>query len=93
MNVDVKIYINQFRGFFEQNPKDLFNLIGEGEPDKFFKMVEEQAQSNFEKGDEIQLTKTQLIDIVVILNGKVPKRKELEENFIFKSEFGVFFLN
>lgn len=87
--------MNQFKGFFDSNPKDFFNLIGNADPIKFYEMVEEQAQKNLEEEKDIQLTKNQLIDIIVKLNGKSVNKKEemIIDGFMFKSEYGNFSLN
>ena len=67
-NLDVDLYITQFRGFFEKNPNELMTLIGDVLAEDFFKRVEEQCYKNLEKGDEVSVTRQQLIDIVVDLN-------------------------
>ena len=67
MNVDVQIYLSNFKSFFNNNPNDLINLIGDGDKDKFFEMVQESVIENNEKGEDLELTKKQLIDIMLIL--------------------------
>ncbi len=39
-NLDVDLYITQFRGFFEKNPNELMTLIGDVLVEDFFKRVE-----------------------------------------------------
>jgi hypothetical protein len=75
-NLDVDLYITQFRGFFEKNPNELMTLIGDVLVEDFFKRVEEQCYKNLEKGDEVSVTRQQLIDIVVDL-----KSDESEKDF------------
>jgi hypothetical protein len=91
MNVDVQIYLSNFKSFFNNNPNDLINLIGDGDKDKFFEMVQESVIENNEKGEDLELTKKQLIDIMLILTKD--RVEEKVENFILKSPYGDIFLN
>ena len=63
--VDVEIYMNQFINFFENNPNDLIELIGDTLKDDFYNKVRERCIQNYEKNGEISLTKTQMMDIVI----------------------------
>ena len=91
MNVDVQIYLSNFKSFFNNNPNDLINLIGDGDKDKFFEMVQESVIENYEKGEDLELTKKQLIDIMLILTKD--RVEEKVENFILKGPYGNIFLN
>jgi hypothetical protein len=91
MNVDVQIYLSNFKLFFNNNPNDLINLIGDGDKDKFFEMVQESVIENYEKGEDLELTKKQLIDIMLILTKD--RVEEKVENFILKGPYGDIFLN
>jgi hypothetical protein len=91
MNVDVQIYLSNFKSFFNNNPNDLINLIGDGDKDKFFEMVQESVIENHEKGEDLELTKKQLIDIMLILTKD--RVEEKVENFILKGPYGDIFLN
>jgi hypothetical protein len=91
MNVDVQIYLSNFKSFFNNNPNDLINLIGDGDKDKFFEMVQESVIENNEKGEDLELTKKQLIDIMLILTKD--RVEEKVENFILKGPYGDIFLN
>ena len=91
MNVDVQIYLSNFKSFFNNNPNDLINLIGDGDKDKFFEMVQESVIENNEKGEDLELTKKQLIDIMLILTKD--RVEEKVENFILKGPYGNIFLN
>ena len=91
MNVDVQIYLSNFKLFFNNNPNDLINLIGDGDKDKFFEMVQESVVENHEKGEDLELTKKQLIDIMLILTKD--RAEEKVENFILKGPYGDIFLN
>ena len=91
MNVDVQIYLSNFKSFFNNNPNDLINLIGDGDKDKFFELVQESVIENYEKGEDLELTKKQLIDIMLILTKD--KVEEKVEKFILKGPYGDIFLN
>jgi len=83
--------LSNFKSFFNNNPNDLINLIGDGDKDKFFEMVQESVIENNEKGEDLELTKKQLIDIMLILTKD--RVEEKVENFILKGPYGDIFLN
>lgn len=92
MNIDVQIYISQIKTFFDENPKELVVLIGNTNPDKFFIEMEKMAISNYEKGEDIQLTQKQMLEILVELNTE----DKIEESLILpvmKTKFGTIYLN
>jgi len=94
-NLDVDLYITQFRGFFDKNPNDLLLLIGDVLVDDFFKRVEEQCYKNFKKGDEVSVTRQQLIDIVVDLKSEETE-KDIQSSItkVFEhTKFGDICLN
>ena len=90
MEVDVTIYVSNLKKFFSDNPQDLANLMPEKMFDEFFVKVEQIAILNFEGGKEIPLTRQQLIDLCVKLNGNPPKKGD--EVFV-ELAYGKFFLN
>jgi hypothetical protein len=91
MDVDIQIYLSNLKQFFKNNPNDLMNLIGDSNQEKFFELVEEQVIENQKNGDGLELTKKQIIDIVLILT-KVRDQEKIE-SFIMKGPFGNIFLN
>jgi len=91
MNVDVQIYLSNFKSFFNNNPNDLISLIGSHDKDKFFELVEGTVTENYDKGEDLELTKKQLIDIMLILTKD--RVEEKVENFILKGPYGDIFLN
>lgn len=91
MNVDVQIYLSNFKSFFNNNPNDLISLIGNNDKDKFFELVENAVIENYDKGEDLELTKKQLIDIMLILTKD--RVEEKVENFILKGPYGNIFLN
>ena len=94
-NLDVDLYITQFRGFFDKNPNDLLSLIGDVLVEDFFKRVEEQCYKNVGKGDEVSVTRQQLIDIVVDLKSEETE-KDIQSSItkVFEhTKFGDICLN
>ena len=73
MNIDVEIYLSQFKTFFKDNPNEFYNLIGKGQPDDFFNEVKNIATKNHENGEDIELTKKQLIEVVLKINHMNPE--------------------
>ncbi len=92
MNIDVQIYISQIKTFFDENPNELVTLIGETNPDKFFIEMEKTAHSNYEKGEDVQLTQKQMLEILVELNTE-GKRTETPTSTVMKTKFGTIYLN
>ena len=92
-NVDVEIYINQIISFFEKNPNDLIDLIGELDKDSFYDKVKEQCYKNLDSGDEISLTQNQLINIVYNLKKGKKVDKDTLSAIIQETRFGPIFLN
>lgn len=92
---EVEIYMNQFKGFFEKNPNDLTNLIGDSKIEDFYYEVKQQSIKNYENGDEVSLTQKQIIEIVVRLKKVENNYSEIKkiEQIIIKTEFGGFSLN
>ena len=94
-NIEVDIYLNQLVSFFDKNPNDLIDLIGESHKDKFFDKVREVCLQNVENGDDVTLTNQQLIDIVLEVKGVGMTKEEFEViNKVFEmNKFGTFCLN
>jgi len=92
-NLDCEIYLNNFIQFFRNNPDDLTNLIGKADTDDFFEEVKKQVYENLQKGEELELTQKQLVNIVVKLN-KVDGRnvEKIVETFI-ETPYGLIGLN
>lgn len=94
-NVDVEIYISQFITFFDNNPNDLIELIGDVFKEDFYEKVKQKSYENLEKGLDVSLTRKQLISIVVEL--KQSKNQEIDlskiESIFVQTPFGQFSLN
>jgi len=94
-NVDVEIYLSQFISFFEKNPDELTLLIGEVNQDDFFNKVKEQSYINLDSGEDVSLTKKQILEILVELRKHEitkPKIDEIKAIFL-KTDFGEICLN
>jgi hypothetical protein len=94
MNIDVEIYIKNFVNFFESNPNELIELIGDELKEVFYQKVKEQCYINLDKGEEITLTQKQLIDIVVDIKKSKPDINILLTNGVFQqTKYGLISLN
>ena len=94
-NVDLEIYISQLISFFENNPNDLMELIGSLQKDDFYKKIRERCEKNVEEGNDMVLTKDQIVNIVIDLKIPVIKKEKRNylENIIQKTTFGDIILN
>lgn len=94
-SVDIDIYVNNLITFFDKNPNDLIDLIGDLLKESFYEKVREQCIKNSEIGDEVSLTQKQIIDIVVEL--KKVKSIEYDKSKLYsivqETKFGSIFLN
>jgi hypothetical protein len=92
--VDVEIYMNNIIKFFRENPTDLLNLVPKDKEEYFYTKIKKVAIENYEKGEDVSLTQSQLIDVCSEINQ--PDKQvveELSKNFIQKTKFGYLFLN
>jgi len=93
-NIDVEIYLSQMKTFFKENPNELVKLLGQANAEDFFDGVFKIATENVEKGDEVQLTNKQMIQLIVDLNK--PKQKTIKKEVMvpyINHRFGKIFLN
>jgi hypothetical protein len=74
-DLDIEIYMSNFRTFFEKNPKQLVQLIGDIDPEKFYEKVRKIVEKNTEDGKQTEPTRQQMIDLILELNG-VPSNLE-----------------
>lgn len=89
MNLDVEIYMNNVIKFFRENPNDLLNLVSKDKEEFFYKKVKEVATKNYEKGEDVILTHSQILDLCSEINHP----KETKINATQKTIFGDLFLN
>ncbi len=94
-NVDIEIYISNLISFFENNPNDLMDLIGQSQKDEFFQKLRERSELNYKEGNDFVLTKAQIMDIVLELKmpDMVSDKKIDITNIIQKTKFGDIILN
>jgi len=96
MSVDVEIYLSQLYKFFNDNPNDLHTLIPQDQKDEFFKRCREMVMKNLEKGEELSLTRKQLIQICVDINRDQQKQEEIDfkaKGLFQKAPIGFICLN
>lgn len=68
-NLDIEIYMTNFKGFFDKNPEQLKQLIGEIDPEKFFKGIRVIVEKNSEDDEKpLEPTRKQIIELLVDLN-------------------------
>jgi len=93
-NVDIEIYMNQFINFFENNPNDLIELIGNTLKETFYEKVRMRCIENYEKGSDISLTKDQMVLIVVEIKGNGKQVEIIKLSKIIEStKYGDIYLN
>jgi len=76
MSVDVEIYMNNIIKFFRENPNDLLNLVPKNKEEEFYKKLREEAFKNYEKGEEVNLTQKQIVEICAEIHGKLKRKSE-----------------
>lgn len=93
-NVDVEIYMSQLISFFDKNPNDLMDVVGEENKQLFFDKIKEQCYKNVEKGEEIPLTRNQFLEIVTEIKKQDSDYDIKIFNGVFqKTKFGDISLN
>lgn len=95
MNVEVEIYMSNIQKFFKNNPKDLLNLIPSGAEEEFFIKVRKIASENLENGNDVTLTKKQLLEVCVEINKSItqPKPENQIVGIFQNTKFGQICLN
>lgn len=94
MSVDVEIYMNNIIKFFRENPNDLLNLVSKDKEEFFYKKIKEVAFENYKKGEDVNLTQSQIVGICFEINQHDKKtNEEVSSNLIQKTNFGNLFLN
>ena len=53
-NIEVELYLNQFVNFFDKNPNDLIDLIGDSLKEDFYKKVESYSIEELSDSLEIE---------------------------------------
>jgi hypothetical protein len=96
-NIDCEIYMSQLISFFENNPNDLIDLIGEIQKDEFYQKLKGRCLKNFEEGGDYVITRKQMIDIVIELKApdlhQMLNSENVIEGFVQKTKWGDIILN
>ena len=96
-NVDCEIYIKQVISFFENNPNDLMDLIGEVQRNDFYQKLRERCEKNVDDGLDHILSRQQMIDIVLELKipelFEKPNPQSVVEGYVQKTKWGKIILN
>lgn len=91
-NVDVDIYISQVIRFFETNQDELKLLIGDLNKENFYSRIKELAHKNHEKGDDVNLTRKQMLELIVDMNNEERKKMKVNREFV-ETIYGSICLN
>lgn len=95
-NIDCEVYISQLITFFEKNPNDLIQLIGDGQKEEFYDLLRTQCEENSKKGDHV-ISKDQMIEIVLKLKMpeimNIEESKETVESYVMRTKWGEINLN
>jgi thioredoxin-related protein len=68
-NLDIEIYMTNFKGFFDKNPDQLKQLIGNIDPEKFYDGIREIVEENSKEDEKpLEPTRKQIIGLLVDLN-------------------------
>ena len=68
-NLDIEIYMTNFKGFFDKNPEQLKQLIGDIDPEKFYDGIREIVEENSKNSEKpLEPTRKQIIGLLVDLN-------------------------
>lgn len=93
-NVEVEIYLSQLVSFFDKNPNDLMEMVGEENKEVFYEKVKEQCLKNIDSGEDVQLTRNQLLNIVAnIRKVDIEKSSKLVSGVFQETKFGIISLN
>ena len=94
MNVDVEIYLKQIFHFFDVNPDQLKTLIGEMKKDKFYEKIKVKVYEHSVKGDELELTRQEMLDLIIELYIETQSiGVKVKKSPFMKTGFGLFGLN
>lgn len=94
MNIDIEIYMKNFEGFFEKNPDQLKQLIGNLNPKTFFLKIRNTVEKNVSEKKQLEPTRKQIIDIIVLMNGGSPvDEKKVKSMPFMNHHMGFIYLN
>ena len=94
MNLDVEIYLKQIFHFFDVNPDQLKILIGEMSKDKFYGKIKVKVYEHADKGDELELTRKEMVDLIFELFNETHKTDvKVKKSPFMQTGFGLIGLN
>jgi len=94
MNVDAEIYLKQIFHFFDVNPDQLNILIGEMSKDKFYDKIKVKVYEHADKGDELELTRKEMVDLIFELFNETHKTDvKVKKSPFMETGFGLIGLN
>lgn len=77
-NLDIEIYMTNFKGFFDKNPEQLKQLIGDIDPEKFYNGIREIVEENSKDSEQpLEPTRKQIIGLLVDLNINIKNVKKV----------------
>lgn len=90
MDVEVTIYINKIKKYFEENPDDLKNMISLSKKEMFFGELEKASINNYNKHGYPELYEEQIFEICIKINNEDNPITRIP---IFKTKYGEIILN
>lgn len=90
--IDVEIYVKKLIDFFENNPNDLMNLIGDNNKKLFYDEIRKTAFGNYENKEPYELTQNQLLEIVKDISGRQVIEADAIGSFIL-TKYGLISMN
>lgn len=94
MNVDAEIYIKNLYHFFDTNPDQLKILIGDTSKNKFFEKIKTRVYKHVDTGEEIELTRQEMVDLIYELFTETNLLgKKVERTPFMDSDYGPICLN
>ena len=74
-NLELEIYLNKLKSFFEKNPNQLKELIGDVDPTIFYNHVRIVVEDNINTQNTLELTRSQMLEIILKINTKSSVKK------------------
>lgn len=75
--IEIEIYMSNFRAFFDKNPKQLVQLIGYNDPELFYNKIRKIVEDNSKSESKpLEPTRQQMLDLVLEINGASTNSKK-----------------
>ena len=85
--------MNQFVNFFENNPNDLIDLIGDNLKETFFEKVRMRCVENFNQGEDVSLTNRQMMEIILEIRHEESVDMKKISKIFESTKYGTICLN